>query len=154
MQELTYKELLRILMYEPDEGKFYWLVRTNSRAAAGSEAGCPNGTGKGYNAIRIAGKLYRRAHLAFFYMTGRWPRQGMQIDHINRIRDDDRWINLREVTPQENRHNTPCTGVSFDENNGSYRAQIQRGNETRHKRCDSFEEARAVRRKWEDEFTT
>jgi hypothetical protein len=36
-------------------------------------------------------------------MTGEWPID--QVDHINRIRDDDRWINLREATPQQNRNN-------------------------------------------------
>lgn len=33
-------------------------------------------------------------------MTGSWPKE--QIDHINHVRSDNRWINLREATNQEN----------------------------------------------------
>jgi hypothetical protein len=36
-------------------------------------------------------------------MTGEWPKD--QIDHINRIKDDDRWENLREATQSQNSFN-------------------------------------------------
>ena len=36
-------------------------------------------------------------------MTGEWPED--QIDHINRKRDDDRWINLRAATQSQNSYN-------------------------------------------------
>jgi hypothetical protein len=36
-------------------------------------------------------------------MTGRWP--ASEIDHKNRIRDDDRFDNLREATSQQNTFN-------------------------------------------------
>ena len=36
-------------------------------------------------------------------MTGKWPKERM--DHINHIRKDNRWLNLRETTNQENNKN-------------------------------------------------
>jgi hypothetical protein len=50
----------------------------------------------------IRWKSYRSARLAYFYMTGRWPET---VDHINGVRDDDRYTNLRCATAQENGFN-------------------------------------------------
>jgi hypothetical protein len=57
----------------------------------------------------IDGKLYGAARLAWLYVHGEWPKN--QIDHINRLRDDNRLVNLRDVTHTEN-----CNNIST--NNG------------------------------------
>jgi hypothetical protein len=59
-------------------------------------------------------------------MTNRWPKD--QIDHINRNKSDDRWINLREASSIENMRNRRSwnklgRGVS-KRPNGKYRARI------------------------------
>ncbi|WP_321374252.1 HNH endonuclease [Pseudomonas extremaustralis] len=38
-------------------------------------------------------------------MTGSHPADDLLIDHINRIKDDNRWENLREATPSQNCRN-------------------------------------------------
>jgi hypothetical protein len=38
-------------------------------------------------------------------MTGKWPE--LEVDHINRIRDDNRWCNLRDVSRAINAQNMP-----------------------------------------------
>jgi hypothetical protein len=43
--------------------------------------------------------------LAWFLTYGVWPAD--QIDHINGIRDDNRLINLREATAQQNLQSRP-----------------------------------------------
>ena len=42
-------------------------------------------------------------------MTGAWPSPGTQIDHINHQRTDDRWSNLRLVSPIQNAANSRRT---------------------------------------------
>jgi len=59
---------------------------------------------KGYLSIRIDGKRYKSHRLAWLYMTGRWPKD--QIDHLNGVRDDNHWFNLREANASQNRRNS------------------------------------------------
>ena len=60
-------------------------------------------TSHGRRQIRIASGFYYSSRLAWLYMTGEWPED--QVDHINRIRDDDRWINLRAANQSQNSYN-------------------------------------------------
>jgi hypothetical protein len=63
-------------------------------------------------------------------MTGEFPT--FQIDHINGVRDDNRWWNLREATPRQNQANkiharinaTGYRGVQLTPA-GNYRAKIR-----------------------------
>lgn len=91
-----------ILHYSPNTGIFTWLISASSRAIKGQRAGCKNS--RGYRAIRYKGKQYRENRLAFLYMTGAWPK-GV-VDHYNHVCDDNRWVNLRDCTPSQNRGNT------------------------------------------------
>jgi len=58
---------------------------------------------EGYLVTSVDQKLYKCHRLAWLYMTGEWP-QG-QIDHINGIRSDNRFENLRDVAKQINLEN-------------------------------------------------
>lgn len=53
----------------------------------------------GYVVIMIDDRQYTAHRLAFLYMTGKFPKE---VDHKNRVRTDNRWSNLREVTRSEN----------------------------------------------------
>ena len=100
------------LRYEGDSGEFYWEhcpakgQKWNTRWA-GRKAG--NLSGYGYIRIGIThdGKEYSvLAHrLAFYVVHGRAPHPGMEIDHINGHRADNRPANLREVTRSYNNRN-------------------------------------------------
>jgi len=99
-KKLTQKRLKELLRYEPGNGEFYRLV-TCGGMVEGSIAGGRHHSG--YWHIRIDRKKYNRSRLAFLYMEGYTPEY--EIDHINRVKDDDRWVNLRHVTHRCNMQN-------------------------------------------------
>ena len=99
---LTQKELKELLHYNPETGVFTWRVSPSSTAKVGQVAGHTNKK-TSYLQIGLVSKLYQGHRLAWFYMTGEWPRK--YIDHINGVKDDNRWVNLREATSQQNMFN-------------------------------------------------
>ena len=94
-------ELHRLLHYNPETGVFTWRVNRSRLAKAGSVAGTINS--QGYVSIMVNRKLYLAHRLAFLYMTGSFPVD--QVDHINRLRADNRWINLRPCNNSQNHRN-------------------------------------------------
>lgn len=126
---LTQSRLRELLHYDPDTGWFTWRVQLNGRAPVGSRAGTIKK--RGNREIKIDGKLYQSGRLAFFYVTGRWPKP--EIDHRDGDPDHDRWSNLREASHGQNQQNkrlyrgkkrdTP-KGVSWHKGIGLYVARI------------------------------
>ena len=106
------KEILDKFYFRAD-GVLLWKERLSNRVDVDKPAGCLNG--QGYWVIRYKGKRYLRSRLFWTFMNGVIPK-GMEIDHINRIKTDDRIGNLRLVTPSENCKNKSChsnTGFKF-----------------------------------------
>ena len=93
-EQLTQAELKAALWYDPDTGTFYNVVARGARAQAGAIAGTRHSTG--YWQIRLGGRIYLAHRLAFLYMTGEWP--VAEVDHINGVHNDNRWVNLRDVS--------------------------------------------------------
>jgi hypothetical protein len=124
---LTQEHLKSVLQYDPDTGIFVWKKKVNRRVVIGSEAGC---IANGYISIRVAGRIYRAHRLAWLYMTGNFPRKEY-IDHINGVRADNKWLNLREATNSENCFNSAkrsigtsgFKGVSFCKERNSWEAR-------------------------------
>lgn len=99
---LTLERLKEILHYNPETGEFTWLVHMNPAAQIGQVAGSFNEV-VGYIHIHIDRKQYKAHRLAWFYQTGCWPEN--EVDHDNRIKTDNRWLNLREATKSEQQGN-------------------------------------------------
>jgi hypothetical protein len=97
---MNINEIKKALDYNPQSGVFTWKGYYGNKKA-GDVAG--NIDPSGYIRIRFNGKNYRSHLLAYLLMTGKFPKH--QIDHINHKRDDNRWLNLREVTRHENQKN-------------------------------------------------
>lgn len=102
MAILTAERLRELLSYDPDTGVFTRKIR-RSNALAGSVAGTKNG--HGYLQICIDRQRYMAHRLAWLHVHGDWP--SSEIDHKNRIRDDNRICNLRDTSSSENNHNRP-----------------------------------------------
>jgi len=99
---LTLERLKECLDYSPETGLFSWKL-SSALHDVGDRAGGRHGAG--YRHIGLDYKRYLEHHLAWFYMTGEWPQH--EIDHVNRVRDDNRWSNLRDVSKSDNSHNKP-----------------------------------------------
>jgi len=97
--KLNQDRLKNLLHYDAETGIFRWRVsRGNVKKTA--VAGHPY---QGRIVIRVFGKGYRAARLAWLYQTGSWPKE--QIDHIDRNSLNDRWDNLRDVSHARNMQN-------------------------------------------------
>lgn len=121
------EKLKKILQYNPDTGVFTWLVDIARHIKAGSVAGYKDW--RGYIIIGISGKNYKAHRLAWFYMTGEWPEN---IDHKNRNKSDNRWLNFKNATYLENNKNksiqknntSKVTGVSRNKRDKTWCAYI------------------------------
>lgn len=129
---LTPDKLRSLMSYDPKTGLLAWkprsaelmneidprvgvcnsIARWNPRCA-GKEAFTAY-TNHGYRYGTILGRPFFAHRCAWAIYHGYWP---TIIDHINRIRDDNRIANLREVTHKENRQNAvmppPVKGVGW-----------------------------------------
>ena len=127
MAALTQKRLKQVLDYTPETGLFTWNNTLNNKVNAGDVAGWSI---RGYGYITINRKDYIAAKLAFLFMEGIYPEN--EVDHINRITDDNRWTNLRVVTHRENCLNkglrkdnsSGITGIYWRDKRNKWESQI------------------------------
>ena len=125
--QLSAKELRRLLDYNPESGIFTRLIQ-RSNMKVGSVAGSIYPDGYAY--IMINRERFLAHRLAWLYMTGSLPQ--MEIDHIDRDRSNNSWVNLRSVSTQQNSFNrsmqsnnkTGYKGVSFSKRENKFRAVI------------------------------
>jgi hypothetical protein len=125
---LTPERLRELLHYDEATGIFT-RIKVSSNAKVGDIAGSLNS--QGYLVFNVDGCLYSAHRLAWLYVRGSWPIHG--IDHINGIRNDNRFVNLRDVSQTENMHNlqrancnskTKVLGVHWCKKEMKYIAQI------------------------------
>lgn len=95
------RRLQELLDYNPQTGQLFWKARgipTWDGRCADKEAFTAK-TPAGYKRGLIDGVQYRAHRVIYKLMTDQEPEE---IDHINRIRDDNRICNLRPSTRREN----------------------------------------------------
>lgn len=122
--------------YNPETGKLYWKVSLSSKAPIGSEVGGIDQT-TGYVQLRVNNKRHYARRVVWEMHNGPIPK-GMQVDHINHIRYDNRLCNLRLVSCVDNARNkgkspkntSGYTGVYYRKDCGKWRACISVNNKT------------------------
>lgn len=99
-KNLTQERLKEFLHYDPETGKFKWIVRRKG-VIPNKDAGCLKKDG--YIHIGICGEKYLASRLAWLYTHGYFPEN--EIDHIDRNTTNDSLENLREVSHSCNMKN-------------------------------------------------
>jgi hypothetical protein len=148
--EIEIKTLRKLISFNPETGELTWRERMSNPVRAGDPA---------LSAVKDSGHLHGliygiplQAHrVAWAIHYGEWP-HGF-IDHINGVRDDNRIVNLRDVSRSENAKNRRPNknkksglphGVS-QKKNGRYFSQIMSGGKSKHLGYfDTPEEAKAA----------
>ena len=111
--------------YDPSTGEFRW-IKNKKKGRIGALAGEIVAT-TGYRRICFDGKRVFAHRLAYAWMTGEWPET---VDHINRVRTDNRWENLRSATRSQQQGNArgagKTRGVYQDRGRKMWRARLTR----------------------------
>jgi len=144
-------DLLRqLLRYDFESGDFYWIPRQPEMFTQGvrsNKHNCNIWNAKwahkkagslqhGYVAISINGKTYLANRIAYSIYHNEQLSTKIEIDHINRIKSDNRIINLRKVTHEKNMKNqgkksnntSGQTGVHWHKINKKWVATIRPNN--------------------------
>ena len=127
-QMITQEELKLILHYDPLTGVFTRASSTHSQLIGAIAGNVDRG---GYRRIHIKGKRMAAHRLAWFYIHGDWPLG--DIDHINGNKDDNRIVNLRDVSTRDNTNNQfrhregKLVGCYYVKKSGRYASQITWG---------------------------
>ena len=139
--KLTQKYLREALHYSPSTGVFTWLVRPKGHfdtlkgwtistgKTAGRVAGSAN-TARLQLTVKLDGQQYQLHRLAFLYMEGEMPLEG--VDHIDHNRQNNKWSNLRNADQALNNKNASrrkdnksgCVGVHWAGDKHVWVAQI------------------------------
>ena len=115
--------LRALLAYDRETGLLTWRACPASgqgavRMKPGARAGCRSALG--YMVVRINKVLYPAHRIIWLLETGQWPPE--QVDHINEVKDDNRWENLRLATHAENTSYRHQARISRDGDSSALRA--------------------------------
>jgi hypothetical protein len=125
---LTQERLKELLNYDPATGVFTWRIPVRANVKAGQRAGSIHP--KGYVIISVDKRLTKAHRLAWLYVHGEMP--PAELDHINRIPNDNRIANLRLADRYINTQNTGLQknntsgyrGVTWHKSQQKWRARI------------------------------
>jgi hypothetical protein len=155
-QIMDQKRLKQLLHYCSLTGVFTWKTDAG-RIKKGSIAGATDAYG--YQVIRLDKVLYKAHRLAWLYSYGTWPSKN--IDHKNRVKNDNRLTNLRDVGQSANTFNSGVrknntsgvTGVNWLPDKSKWEARIRVNYRIVHLgKFNSKDDAVAARKNAEQKF--
>jgi hypothetical protein len=133
---LTQEYLRSLFDYDAETGVLTRKICTANRHKLGEIVGYSGA--RGYRQAMAGGRKYMVHNLIWMWVHGKFP-EGV-IDHINRVRHDNRLANLREVTRSENNHNMSIssanwsgfTGAAWDKSRSQWLASIRANGKQHH----------------------
>lgn len=158
-----------LVAYVPETGEIFW--RTRSREWFTTERACSAWNGRfagkeagtisrmGYSHLSVAGRFFQAHRLIWLLMTGSGA--PAEIDHINGMKSDNRWSNLRAVSHAENGRNlamaanntSGVTGVGWNARFGKWQARIRiAGRSKSLGYFDSLEDAATARKSADERY--
>lgn len=143
------EEIRSVVVYDTVTGDFFYTKDVVHRGRVtrriGDKAG---GLSGGYVLISICGRAYGAHRLAWKLVTGADP-AGF-VDHIDGIKSNNAWSNLREATARQNAQNrrqhknnkSGHKGVMFRPSTGKFTADIRIGTfDTLHEASAAYDRA-------------
>lgn len=137
MNKIPIERLRSLLRLDPDTGLLHWLAERPNGAKPGDVAGWQDRNR--YMRVEVDQVKLAAHRVAWALHTGYWPPDGMQIDHINGIKTDNRPVNLRLANNSENQCSAKSRpgrsglrGVDWSIKMGRWRAKIMKGKRTIH----------------------
>lgn len=130
-QEMDQETAKSLFDYDPDTGVIRNKTTRSSTAIAGDISGCS--CKDGYIVIFAKGHRYYAHRLAWLIMTGEFP--AFHIDHVNGIRSDNSFRNLRSATNAQNsanrklerRNSSGHKGVYWNSERSTWKAVVRKG---------------------------
>ena len=146
-EKLTQKRVRELFDYDTETGLLMWKVNRR-RVKVGDVIKTVNSAG--YTTLEIESKSYLAHRIIWLWNYGYFPEN--DVDHINRVRADNRICNLREVSQSCNIHNSCVStrnisgvkGVSVDKH-GCHASIMIGGKQIHIKTVHDFAEAVAHR---------
>ena len=105
-EKLDQEMLKSLVSYDGETGVFRWKwnkgasLRRNMQYTGKC---CGHMDKDGYRVLTLVGHNYLAHKLAFLYINGAWPDK--EIDHIDGVRENNAFSNLRMVSRHENKRN-------------------------------------------------
>ena len=107
---MTPQQLKKLFTWDPTTGRIFWRNKSGRREAFVSVQT------KGYLYGKLYGKNYLAHRVLWALEHGAWP--ALDIDHINQNKQDNRLLNLRQVSKVGNSRNRPLNKNSTSGNLG------------------------------------
>jgi hypothetical protein len=152
---IDYQLAKALFDYDPESGDLTWRVQTGATQKGKCAGSVAKHKVEGYTSyinISILGEKYKAHRVVWLLQTGEWPTK--HIDHIDGNGLNNKWSNLREVTPSQNAMNqkvrsdsaSGVKGVSYDKKRNMWYVYIDIDKKRKHLgRYETKEEAIAAR---------
>jgi hypothetical protein len=126
-RDFTFEQISKAYIYEPTTGKLFRRHRGGKIKEINPVREQKGGDCLAANQAKFGGYETTVPHIIWMLMTRRWIKSGHMVDHKNGDVSDNRWVNLREVTPSQNSRNKVVQGRWVNADEGMERGVYKNG---------------------------